>query len=668
MSVNKIVHRPELSSLNWVIVSLVVVLVPHVQRFPLWVSLAVAGLLAWRYAGLHHGWYQPGRLLRITLAVFLAGAVFKEYGTLLGRDAGLALLASLTAMKFLEARSLRDFMLVIFLSYLLIAGNFFHSQSLLVGAYMVGATLMCTATLVQLNLDKIRSPRYSLRMAGTLLVKALPLMLIMYLLFPRIQGSLWGLPSDAFAGRTGLTEIMRPGSINQLIQSTEPAFRVEFEGDKPPTRDLYWRALVLWDTDGRVWERGKAIPLERGKTIKAGKTINYTVTLEPNNKPWIMTLDRPNSVPNNTIRKAGYVLQSKTPIRKRLRYAMQSRALYRTDQLSDVARRRALALPDNISDRVRDLAKRWRRASTNDRDVVQQALDYIRNNEFVYTLTPPLLGSNPVDEFLFETRRGFCEHYAAAFVTLMRAAGIPARIVVGYHGGVYNATGNYMIVRQSDAHAWTEVWLPHEGWVREDPTAAVAPERIELGIDAVRRLSDQGLPLGSLSPELLRRAIALGFMARTWLRSRLLWDAVNLEWYRWVSDYTWDRQEKFLNFLGVHAPTWLGLLAGSIGGLVVLTFGLAWLMRLRRGPTEPALVLYLKFCRKLEKAGLIRRPAEGPKDFAQRSVLQLPEMQNQIKTITTLYTKLRYGNGPKDLLEEMKKELRGFKLQRARTT
>ena len=239
----KILHQPSPASLNWVIASVVVVLLPHLQRFPIWVSLAVAGLLAWRYAGLHHGWYQPGRLLRITLAVFLTGAVFKEYGTLLGRDAGLALLASLTAMKFLEARSLRDFMLVIFLSYWLIAGDFFHSQSLLRGVYMIGATLLCTATLVQLNLDKKRPPRYSLRLAGTLLLKALPLMLVLYLLFPRIQGSLWGLPSDAYAGRTGLTEIMRPGSINQLFQSTEPAFRVEFEGDKPPTRDLYWRAL-----------------------------------------------------------------------------------------------------------------------------------------------------------------------------------------------------------------------------------------------------------------------------------------------------------------------------------------------------------------------------------------------------------------------------------------
>ena len=647
--------------MNWIIASVGVVLIPHVQRFPLWISLAIAGLLAWRYAGLHHGWYQPGRLLRLALALFLTGAIFKEYGTLLGRDAGLAMLAGLTAMKFMEARSLRDFMVVVFLSYWLIAGDFFHSQSLIHGAYMVGATLLCTATLVQLNLDKIRPPRYSLRLAGTILVKALPLMLIMYLLFPRLQGGLWGLPSDAYAGRTGLAEIMRPGSINRLSQSTEPAFRVEFEGDKPSNRDLYWRALVLWDTDGREWRPGKAIALERGKTMKTGEVVNYTVTLEPNNKPWIMTLDRPNSVPENTSRKAGYVLQRKTLVRKRIRYHMQSRTLYRPNKLNPATRLRALALPDNTSARIRALALQWRRVAKNNRDAAQQALNHIRENEFVYTLQPPLLGQNPVDEFLFETRRGFCEHYAAAFVTLMRSAGIPARIVIGYQGGEYNDTGNYMIVRQSDAHSWAEIWVANEGWVRVDPTAAIAPERIELGIDAVRRLRSQGLRLGSLTPDVLRRALELGFMARTWLRSRLLWDAVNLGWYRWVSDYTWDRQEKFLRDLGVHAPTWLGLLAGTVGGMVILTFGIAWFMRLRKGPRDPALLLYQSYCRKLEKTGLKRRPAEGPKDFAQRSAQKLPDMENQIQAITRLYTTLRYGDGPNELLDEMKKQMRVFK-------
>jgi len=244
----------------------------------------------------------------------------------------------------------------------------------------------------------------------------------------------------------------------------------------------------------------------------------------------------------------------------------------------------------------------------------------------------------------------------------MRAAGIPARIVVGYQGGEYNETGNYMIVRQSDAHSWSEIWLQKEGWVRVDPTAAIAPERIELGIDAVRRLQDQGLPLGTLAPEALRRAMELGFAARAWFRSRLLWDAVNLEWYRWVSDYTWDRQEKFLNNLGVYAPTWLGLLAGTLGGIVVVTFGIAWLMRFRKGPTEPALVVYEKFCRRFEKAGLTRRPSEGPNDFAKRSAQMFPHAQEQVRVFTSLYIELRYGEGPKELLEQMKEQLRLFNL------
>lgn len=641
-------------------------MLPHALRFPLWVVFAVAGLFAWRYAGLHHGWYQPPRILRIVLALLLAAAVFKEFGTLLGRDAGMAMLAGLTGLKFLEARSLRDYMLTVFLLYLLIAGDFLYSQSLAHGAYMILAATLCTATMVRLNLRQTRTPRFSLGLAGGMMLKALPLMLIIYLFFPRIQGGLWGLPADAYSGLTGLSERMSPGSINLLSQSTEPAFRVEFEGARPANRDLYWRAIVMWDTDGREWEPGNPLPLESGPTQLAGDINRYTITLEPHNKYWLVALDRPASIPSGARQLSGYLLRHRSRVYKRLRYDLVSRAISRPNSLSPVIRQRALALPPGLSGRVRSLAQKWRRRAQTDRDVAHAALKYFHDEEFIYTLQPPLLGADPVDEFLFSTRRGFCEHYAAAFVTLMRAAGVPARVVTGFQGGEYNPTGNYMIVRQSDAHAWAEVWLAGKGWVRMDPTAAIAPERVEFGIDAVRRLRSQGLPLGGLAPDILMRAIQLDFFANAWNRSRLLWDAVNLEWYRWVADYDWARQERLLNALGFYAPTWLGMFAGLAGAVVVIVFALAWFMRLRRGPVDPVLVAYLKFCRKLEKAGLQRRPAEGPKDFAQRSMQKLPAAEEQIQTITALYTKLRYGDGPNELLDEMKKKIWEFKLQGVR--
>jgi transglutaminase-like putative cysteine protease len=635
---------------------------PHTLELPVWLSFAVAGLLAWRYAGLHHGWYQPGRIVRYALTLFLAGAVFKEYGTLLGRDAGLAMLAGLIALKFIESRTIRDYLLVTFLLYLMIAGDFFYSQSLAHGGYMVIATLICTAALVRLNQDHARPPAISFRLAGTMLLKALPLMLIMYLLFPRLQGGLWGLPGDAYAGRTGLSDSMNPGSINQLSQNTEPAFRVEFEGAVPPNRDLYWRALIMWDTDGREWRAGKLLPLESEAPGKFGEPVNYTITLEPSNKPWLVALDRPSTVPKLAFARSGYLIQGRSLVKKRVRYDMQSQPQQRTGKVIEVIRQRSLALPDNTSDRVRQLAATWRQQYGNDRDVVQAALRHFNQNEFVYTLEPPLLGQNPVDQFLFETRRGFCEHYATSFATLMRAAGIPARIVVGYQGGEFNEGGDYMIVRQSDAHSWNEVWLENEGWVRVDPTGAIAPERIELGIDAIRRLSNQGLPLGSLSPELLEQAMRLGTLARAWRSSLMLWDNVNLQWYRWISDYSFERQEKFLNQLGVYAPTWLGMLAGLLGAVAVLTFGFAWAMRIRRKPKDPVLVVYNKFCRKLARAGLTRKPSEGANAFAERSADTMPALAAHIMGIANLYNELRYGEGSQDLLEKMRRLVKEFDL------
>jgi transglutaminase-like putative cysteine protease len=459
-------QHPDAAALNWIIASALVAMAPHTLEFPLWLSFAVTGLLAWRYAGLHHGWYQPGRIVRYALAFFLAGAIFKEYGTLLGRDAGMAMLAGLIALKFIESRTIRDYLLVIFLLYLMVAGDFFYSQSLAHGGYMVVAVLVCTATLVRLNQDHGRRPVFSFRLAGTLLAKALPLMLIMYLLFPRLQGGLWGLPSDAYAGRTGLSDSMNPGSINQLSRNTEPAFRVEFDGKVPANKDLYWRALVMWDTDGREWRAGKLLPLETDKPKKFGEPVSYTITLEPSNKPWLVALDRPSTVPKLAFPRSGYLIQGRSLVKKRVRYDMQSQSQRRVGKIIDITRQRSLALPDTTSDRVRQLAASWRQRYANDRDVAQAALRHFNQNEFVYTLEPPLLGQDPVDEFLFETRRGFCEHYATAFATLMRAAGIPSRIVVGYQGGEYNEGGGYMIVRQSDAHSWNEIWLPNDGWVR----------------------------------------------------------------------------------------------------------------------------------------------------------------------------------------------------------
>ena len=633
--------HPDRYTTHWLLAGVLLVLAPHAAYQPLWLSLGIVALLAWRAMITQRAWPMPGRLLRTVLTLLMALLVYYHYHTIFGRDAGIALMSGMLTLKLLELRNQRDYLLAAFLLYFLILANFLYSQSLWLAAYLLATVLVCTATLVRLAQPGAEA-RYALRLAGRLLLQALPLMLLMYLLFPRIQGSLWGLPQDAHGGITGMSDEMRPGSINQLNQSDAVAFRVTFRGAVPANTDLYWRSLVLWQTDGRVWSRGdRSLPVTHAFEER-GTPVNYLITFEASNQPWLAALDLPAAPPSNLHLLPGFVLTAGAPVRERLRYALTSWPRYRTGELSERERTAALQLPVDIGERTRGLARQWRAQSSNDADVVKAALNYFHNENFSYTLQPPLLGDQPVEEFLFEVRRGYCEHYASALVTLMRAAGIPARAVVGYQGGEFNPSGNYLIVRQSDAHAWAEVWLAGRGWVRVDPTAAVAPERIEYGADALRRLANQGAAFGQLPAEAVRRALSLGWLEGLALRSNQLWDAVDAIWNEWVLDYSAERQQQLLRRLGFTAPSPLlmvELLAG-LSALLLLGYAVyGW----RMPASDPVVRAYQKFCRRLARVGLVRSPHEGAQDFSRRCVQRRPDMAEGIARITQHYVRLRYG-------------------------
>ncbi len=633
--------HPNRHTTHWLLASVLLVLAPHAAYQPLWLSLGIVTLLVWRALITQRAWPMPGRLLRTVLTLLMALLVYYHYHTIFGRDAGIALMGGMLALKLLELRNQRDYLLAAFLLYFLILANFLYSQSLWLAAYLLATVLLCTATLVRLAQPGAET-RYALRLAGRLLLQALPLMLLMYLLFPRIQGSLWGLPQDAHGGITGMSDEMRPGSINQLNQSDAVAFRVTFRGTVPANTDLYWRSLVLWQTDGRVWSRGdRSLPVTRAFEER-GTPVNYLITFEASNQPWLAALDLPAAPPSNLRLLPGYVLAAGAPVRERLRYVLTSWPRYRTGELSERERAAALQLPVDIGERTRGLARQWRAQSSNDADVVKAALNYFHNENFSYTLQPPLLGDQPVEEFLFEVRRGYCEHYASALVTLMRAAGIPARAVVGYQGGEFNPSGNYLIVRQSDAHAWAEVWLAGRGWVRVDPTAAVAPERIEYGADALHRLANQGAAFGQLPAEAVRRALSLGWLEGLALRSNQLWDAVDAIWNEWVLDYSVERQQQLLRRLGFTAPSpvlMVELLAG-LSALLLLGYAVyGW----RMPASDPVVRAYQKFCRRLARVGLVRSPHEGAQDFSRRCVQHRPDMAEGIARITQHYVRLRYG-------------------------
>jgi len=641
--------RPGRGALVWVLLCTVWAVLPLLPHLPIWIALLLACLLAWRYVSEHHGWPLPNRVLRLAMVLLAVVAVYKHYGALLGRDASLGLLVVLLGFKFLELRGLRDYMLAVFLLYILILGGFLHSQAIWLAAHMLMAVILTTATLFRLTQPGGAQAHDRLRLAGQLMLLALPLMLVIYFLFPRIQGGLWGLPQDARAGSTGMSDTMRPGSVLDLTESTEVAFRVEFKPAAPKPDQLYWRVLVLSHTDGQTWTRTRPVGgprLPAALSYQAlGPAVAYDIVLEPSRYRWLPALDLPASVPNMARATPGYLLEYNQPIRERVRYSLTSYPSYNTGAISAAERAQALQLPENTGMRVRELAARWRRLQT-ELTIVRAALTYFRQENFVYTLRPPALGENPVEEFLFTTRRGFCEHFAAAFVTLMRAAGVPSRVVIGYLGAEYNPAGKYFIVRQADAHAWAEVWLPGQGWIRVDPTAAVAPERVEYGLEAVRRLERQGAVPGRLANEAVLAAIRLGWFDGGLRQMQLLWDAFNNGWSRWISDYGQERQQQFLTWLGFKTPSWVEMVTSLalVGTLVILA--LAAIALYPRTHPDPAQALYVKFCRKLARAGLTRAPHEGALDFARRCAARRPDLAAEIEGVTEHYLALRYGSAP----------------------
>lgn len=630
--------------LNSLLLTASLVLATRVPSLPLWLTLACAGALMWRFAIHSYGWPAPHRLLRLGLTIVAVAATVAHFGTVLGRDAGSALLATLLALKLLELRRPRDALVAVLLCYLLLLTGFLYEQSLWLAAYSILVVWLSIVTLFLINQPTLRTVRYGLRLATILLAKALPLALAMFLLFPRVEGNLWGLPTDTGNAITGLSDVMQPGSVHRLIVSDTPAFRVEFEGEPPKPAQLYWRALVLWQTDGRRWLRGESptlAPTSAGQFPYHGAPLKYRITLEANDRPWLPVLDLPILAPPNSRPQWGYVYEYRRPVRERLSYTLASYLRYHTGSLTSAEKRRALQLPDKLSPRVQALAQFWRANASDDLAVAQAALAYFRREPFFYTLKPPPLGADPVDEFLFSSRRGFCGHFAASFVTLMRAAGVPSRVVQGYLGGEYNPAGKYWIVRQSDAHAWAEIWLPQQGWLRVDPTAAVAPERVELGIDAVRQLELSGVRLGHLPAEALRKLIELGVLAQSWRTLRLYWDATNLAWHRWVLSYDRQRQQSLLSSLHLPALSWRGLLLVLALALLSGLLALAAFTR-RARPTDAAHALYRRYCNKLARIGLARAPNEGPLSFARRSASARPDLKAEVDAVTELYLGLRY--------------------------
>jgi transglutaminase-like putative cysteine protease len=635
-----------------IVLVVLMVSAPHAEHLPIWVSAVCVMLLAWRAYLNRASLPLPRRWLLLLITFGSTVGVAVEYHTLFGREAGITLLILLAALKLLELRSQRDGTLVIYLACFIVITNFLYSQSIPTALFMLVTLLVIVATWLQLQ-SPTMNPRPRLRLAAILLVQAVPLMLVLFILFPRVQGPLWGMPQDAYAS-SGLTDSMAPGSISQLSLSDAVAFRVNFHGKAPPRDLMYWRGPVLWEFDGRMWTPGRVGGTKPAQLDNLAMPVEYTVTLEPHNKTWLFALEMPTRVSVPATVTYDFQLRQRRPVTSRIRYDLRSELSYRANlQEEPLQLRRALQVPTGINPRARQLAEGWRAASKNPEAIMQHALGYFNQQGFGYTLEPPQLPPlNGIDAFLFESKLGFCEHFSSAFVFLMRSAGVPARVVTGYQGAQYNALGDYYIVRQSDAHAWAEVWLEGRGWVRVDPTAAVSPARVQNGLAAA-----------------VPDTAALPFFERNppaWLlRLRFNLDMLAFRWSQWVLGYDAERQFAFLSRLGMSDISWQKLalqLTGSMAALIAL-FALIMLRRMRTHISDPALAVYLKFCRKLAKHGIVRAAHEGPQDFAIRAAQLKPELATAISDITARYVALRYREQPSDdALRALRRAVAEFKL------
>ena len=640
-----------LANITWLIAAMAFVIAPHVARLPWWMTAACVAAGAWRWWIARTGHRLPPWWVMGLIAFAITAGAFYEYKRLFGREVGVALLIVMLCLKVLEMKLKRDAMVVVFLGFFLALTNFLYSQTIAMGAYMFACVWLFIATLIGFNrINSEPTVRERLVPSAWLMLQAIPMMLVLFFLFPRLSGPLWSMQQDS-AARTGLSDRMSPGDISQLSQSDALAFRVEFTGPVPQSTDLYWRGPVLSAQTGRGWQMLEAPPIERLEYVAEGAPINYRVTLQPHNKNWLFALDMPHQVPSNTNFLADYQLRSQQPVNNIKAYDISSHLQYRIGTEATRAELgRYLGYNNRVNPRTIAYAKEMR-AKFPDAKLLIDELMRIYNREFTYTFEPPKLGADPVDEFFFGTKQGFCEHYAGSFALIMRAAGVPARVVTGYQGGEVNPITRQLIVRQSEAHAWNEVWLEDLGWIRVDPTFAVSPLRINRGISAALG------PVGVF--DTIAEADRFGLLKQ----AVFMWDAVNSEWNRWVVGFNQDRQQSLFESFGMPKVDWqtlavwlfVGVFAsGGVAGLFIL-------LSEYRNRKPPVVAAFEQFCAQMVRHGLIRAIHEGPHDFLARIERTRPQDFANAKQVIDAYVAARYAPASADALRQFLRMAKAFR-------
>jgi len=602
---------------GWLTLAIVAASLPQLWGGPLWQAGLLAVVLGWRALMDRQRLVLPGRIMRLVLLVTTVAATFYSFGRLHGPEAGTALITSLFALKYLELVSKRDAYVLIVLGYFVCATILLFHRGPAMALYVVGCLVLLTASLAGINYsDTHARRRQHLSVATVMVLQALPLAIALFVLVPRIA-PLWNMQLDSGQARTGMSDSMSPGQVSRLTESSELAFRVQFEGTPPPPRERYWRGLTYSYFDGTTWRQASPPGWNQEQLFYDGRgpspdwyrtLINaaadrtgyrYRVIMEPSRQRWLYALAVPFTDFDGNALARDFRLVADGPVNGAFSYRVRSVDVTGAlPALGETERRLMLDLPEQGNPQARALAQRWRQRHRDDGALVDAALRYFREQPFFYTLEPPRIAGDTVDQFLFGTRQGFCEHYASSFTFLMRAAGIPARVVAGYQGGEMNA-GDYLQVRQYDAHAWAEVWLRGQGWVQVDPTAAVAPERVELGLRGAFENAADG---GGGQFEGLNRLPVL-FQLQQWA------DYVDFNWQKWVLGYRQQSQRDLLErLLGAVTPLRVGLALLTVVLVFSAVLGLLVLSRRRDTPASPLEREFARLHRSLTQRGL-RAPA-----------------------------------------------------------
>ena len=633
--------RAPFNAVAWTIAAFLLAALPHLAAMPPWLAAGIVATCGWRLAAAWHQWRAPPAWARIALTLLALALIVVAFGGLWGRRTATALLCVMLAAKMMEMFSMRDLRLVASVSFFLIATQFLFSERLLYLGYLVAGCLVATIALTRIQAihsqakqTGVASELAAVRSAAGLLLMAAPIALVLFVLFPRLAQPLWGLPDQIMDGRTGLSDDMSPGSISNLFLDDSPAFRVEFEGDPPPPDQRYWRGPVLWNFDGTTWSRPFFGDTPSRQFVPEGEQAwSYRVQLEPHERRWLFVLDYPVRGPEQALITIDHQMLNRHPITTLTQYEVVSNPDFiDMPELSSGARAVALRLPEGRNPRTLALAAELRERHADDLDLINAVLRWFREDEFFYTLRASPLGRHGADEFLFDLRAGYCEYYASAFAILLRAAGIPTRVVTGYQGGFWQSGSQYLLVRQSDAHAWTEVWLEGRGWTRVDPTAAVSPARIEQSprsiIDSPRHLLDLD-----------------------WIQNlRNQYDRVQHLWNRWILGFDHRRQQQFLQRLGLPdlSAERIALLMLAVLGLIMAPIAYALLSQPRLRPGSEVERAWLALLRRLRRQGLDKRAAETPLEFADRICANLSGNGQHFIELTLMYCRIHYGSRQED--------------------